>query len=75
MNIKAIGAAILATIVAVFAIFRKGEKSATTKIKAQAEEAAREYEQAGSEAMIGGLERESEALKKPIDTTRRDHFE
>lgn len=74
LKLKAILAAIVGTVIALFMAFRKGEKSATNEIKAESEEAAREYERAGSEALIGGLKREQEKTNEAIDTDKRDHF-
>ena len=61
-------------ILALLKIFSMGKTSATNKIKAESEEAAREYERAGSEALIGGLNREQEKTNEAIDTDKRDHF-
>ena len=70
----AILGAIGGVILAIFSAFRAGSKSKTHEIKAQQEEAAREYEKAGSEALIGGLEKERQAKDEEVDTTKRDHF-
>jgi len=65
----------LAGILSIFFAYFKGSQAATNKIKAQSEEAAREYERAGYEAGLDGMKREQEELKKPIDTEKRDYFE
>ena len=62
-------------ILAFLKIFSMGQTSATNKIKAESEEAAREYERAGSEALIGGLNREQEKADEDIDTVNRTDFE
>ena len=67
-------AAFFGFIATIFAAFYKGGQSAKNKIKAESEQAAREYERAGSEALIGGLKREQEAKTAKIDTDKRDHF-
>jgi len=51
------------------------KKSARNKIKAEAEETAREYENAGSEAMISGLKKEAKVRNETINTSNRSHFE
>ncbi|WP_372743282.1 hypothetical protein [Neptunomonas sp.] len=67
-------AAIGGILLGVLKVFSLGQKSAENKIKAQQEEAAREYENAGSEAMISGLEKERKAKDDKVDTAKRDHF-
>ena len=66
--------AIGGVILALFASFRAGAKGKANEIKAQQEQAAREYEKAGSEALIGGLENEQKVKDEEVDTTKRDHF-
>ena len=67
----AAGASILAVVF--YAMFQK--KRADRAAEAlEREEAAREYEQAGSEALIGGLTREERAKNEKVDTVKRDHF-
>jgi ABC-type sugar transport system substrate-binding protein len=74
-KIKFIIAGAAGIALALFAAFRSGGKSKVNKIKAEAEETAREYENAGSEAMIGGLEKEAQVKnEKVIDIVKRDHF-
>ena len=55
--------------------FFKGSQSATYKIKAEAEEEAREYERAGNQAAISGLQREQKEAGKPVDVKNRTDFE
>jgi hypothetical protein len=57
-------------ILAFLKIFSMGKTSAQNEIKAQTEETAREYENAGSEALIKGLEKESDE----DNTSAGDHF-
>ncbi len=71
---KSLIATIASLIGNLFAYFA-GQKSATNKLKAEAEETAREYERAGSEALIGGLEREQKLRDKGVDTSQKDPFE
>ena len=73
-KIKALLALIAGVALIGWRIFVSGKKSAKAEIKAQAEETAREYEQAGYEAARDGITREQEVNEKPIDTFRRDHF-
>jgi len=73
-KIKLILAGAVGIALALFAAFRSGGKSKINEIKAEAEETAREYENAGSEAMIGGLNKEAAVQDETIDTTKRDHF-
>jgi gas vesicle protein len=73
-KIYALFGVIAGIIAALFTAFAKGASSAENKIKAKQERAAREYENAGSEALIGGLENEQKAKTEPVDTNKRDHF-
>lgn len=73
MKIKLIIAAIVAFFTAM--VYREGKKSATNKIKAESEEAAREAEQLGYEAGREGLKKESEVLSEDVNTRDRTHFE
>ncbi len=77
-RIYAFFAAAGAILIAIFSAFRFVEKSTVNRIKAEREEAASEYRQAGSEALIGGLEKEQEKIseaKNSTDRTDRSHFE
>ena len=74
MNFKLAIVAFFGYIPTIFAAFYKGWQSAKNKIKAESEETAREYERAGSETLIGGLNREQENVNEDIDTDKRDHF-
>jgi len=74
LKIKLFLAGAIAVIVAIFTAYRSGSKSKQNEIKAQAEEAAREYENAGSEAMIGGLQNELKVTNEDIDNLNRNHF-
>lgn len=67
-------AAALAAVATVFVAFFSGSKSATNKIKAESEEAAREYERAGYEAGRAGLENEQKVRHEKVDASKRDHF-
>lgn len=66
------GLAFLATL---FFGLWKHAQAGRERDKRKAEEKKREVEKLGVEAMIGGLERENETTKKPVDTSRRNHFE
>ena len=63
---------IAGAILARFSAYSKGEKSATNKIKAESEQAAREYERAGYEAGRDGVKKENETIAddKPADRGR-----
>ena len=74
-KIYAVMAFVGGLILAFLKIFSMGKTSAANKIKAETEEAAREYERAGSEALIGGLKREQEKADEDIDTVNRTDFE
>ena len=55
--------------------FKKGEKLKAAEIKAETEEVAREYERAGSEAMVAGLNKEKEVQNEVINPDdSRNHF-
>ena len=56
-----------------YALFQK-KRADEASAALEREETAREYQQAGSEALIGGLKREEEAKHEKIDTVKRDHF-
>ena len=64
-----------ATIVGIFATFFAGKKAGKNEVKLAAEEGAREYQNAGSEAMIGGLEKEQKLFSKGVATDKDDPFE
>ena len=74
MRIKAILAAIVGTLLAVFAIFRKGEKTGGGKVALAAETEAREYEQAMNSQLITRLEVEAREGNEPVETEKRDYF-
>ncbi len=66
---------ILLAIVSALAIFfriRVGQLESREQVR---QEALREYERAGSEAMIEGIEKEHEVGHEEVDTSRRDYFE
>ena len=65
---------ILAVISAVFWGLLQREKKEQAQGKVEREETAREYENAGSEALINGLEKEQQVNNETIDTSKRDHF-
>ena len=65
---------VMGAIAAIFGAFFAGSKSKANEIKAETEEAAREYQNAGSEALIGGLEDEQKVKNEQVDTDKRDHF-
>jgi len=68
-------AVIFGLIAAIFTAFFKGGQSKANEIKAETEEAAREYQSAGSDALIGGLENEAKVKDEKIDPDNpRDHF-
>lgn len=73
-RVYAILAAIGAIIMTIFGAFRAGSKSKANEIKAEAEQAAREYRDAGAEATIAGLDRERKIINEKVDTASRDHF-
>jgi len=54
--------------------FRAGQLSKANQIKAEAEEAAREYQNAGSEALIGGLDKELKVRNEKHNDTADNHF-
>jgi len=60
--------------IALFTAFKSGQKSKAMEIKAETEEAARKYEQAGSEAMVAGLEKEEAVKNETVNHFPRDHF-
>ncbi len=62
-------------IASLFAVFTAGGRSARNKVLAQQAEDARQYQQAGIEAMTGGLENEQKVNNETIDTDNRDHFQ
>lgn len=55
-------------------VSRSSERAGQDKVKAEAEEAAREYQNGGSEALIGGLENEAKVRNEKTDTNIVDHF-
>ena len=61
-------------ILAFLKIFSMGKTSATNEIKAETEETAREYENAGADAYIGGMENEAEVKSEKVNTSAVDHF-
>ena len=61
-------------ILAFLKIFSMGKTSAANEIKAETEEAAREYENAGAEAYINGIENEAEVRNEKVTTSAVDHF-
>ena len=63
-----------ALVAAIFIAYFKGSQAKANEIKAETEEAAREYQNAGSEALIGGLEDEQKVKNEKVDTDKRDHF-
>ena len=70
---------VLLVIVSVLALVFRG-KAASAKADLEQErrersDAAREYEQAGSKAMVSGLEKEQEVEHETVDASRRDYFE
>ena len=70
---------VLLVIASVLAFVFRG-KAASAKVDLEQErrersDAAREYEQAGSEAMVSGLEKEQEVEHETVDASRRDYFE
>ena len=73
-KVYALLAAIGGVLLAVLSAFKKGEKSGKAQVKAEAEEAARAYQEAGSEAMVTGLKAEQEIKNEKVNTTKRDHF-
>ena len=73
-KIYAFFAIIFGLIAAIFAAYRKGAQSSEDKIRAELAEVAREYENVGSEAMIGGLNHENRVKNETVDTDIRDHF-
>jgi len=74
MKIKAIIVAFLSAIVAIFAAFKKGEKTKENEIKAESEAMAREVERANVDVMVEGLEREQVKQNEKVNTVKRDHF-
>jgi|GEM_PF-4112337 len=54
--------------------FTSGQKSKDSEIKAETEEAARDYQNAGSEALIGGLEQEQKVQNEKVTDTASNHF-
>ena len=66
---------ISAAFITVFLAYREGGKSKQNEIKAMAEEVAREYESAGSEALIGGISKEELVKNEAVNNTKRNHFE
>ena len=56
-----------------YALFQR-QKAARAEEKAEREEAVREYQQAGYEALVGGLKNEERAKNEKVNTARRDHF-
>ena len=63
-----------AAVAAIFIAYQKGRKGKEYEQRAMNEAAAREYERAGSEALVGGLENERKIADEKIDPTNRDHF-
>ena len=59
--------AVLVTLVGNVFAFLSGRSSATNKIKAEAEEAKAEYQQAGYDALIGGWEKEKKISDRPVE--------
>ena len=75
MNFKLAIAAFFTFIFSAFKLFSFIGKAKANEIKAEAEAEAREYEKAGSDALIGGLQREHKEVDKPIDVKNRTDFE
>ena len=67
MSIKSTLLGALAGIVTVFFAYFKGGQAAKNKIKAETEAEAREYERAGYDALIGGLEKEKKISDRPVE--------
>ena len=80
--IKSISSKLWAALTAAFFLvgalitaYLKGGKARANEIKAETEEAAREYQNAGSEALIKGLEKESQVKHEKVDSdTFVKHF-
>ena len=72
-KIYAAAAIVFGAIIAVFTAFIAGGRSKENEIKAEAEAIAREYENAGSDAIIGGLEKERGVRSEKVDSTTRDY--
>ena len=73
-KIYAAAGIIFGVIAAIFTAWFKGGQFKENEIKAKSEETAREYQQAGSEAIIGGIEKENQVRNEKVDTDSRSHF-
>ena len=75
MKIYSIILGMLSAVAGCFYIYAKGSKAKENEIKAQAAEEALDYLNAGSEAIITGLNKEGVIRNESHSSDNRDHFE